>query len=168
MIAPAGEMWSVVIESPSIASGRAPWMSLSVTGASGVVQTVQFAAKDARVYCRRGEEDTVFEIDTDDLFRLREPVTSFLEPNFVRFEREGLTEVLLGRGERSVRLRAAGPAGDRAEVRRVHKWLTLNYLAVLKITKKHDKHMPYKDYLAERPVKKQRRKRKNKKKRGNK
>ena len=95
----------------------APWMSLSVTGASGVVQTVQFAAKDARVYCRRGEEDTVFEIDTDDLFRLREPVTSFLEPNFVRFEREGLTEVLLGRGERSVRLRAAGDGWTVAERR---------------------------------------------------
>lgn len=27
----------------------------------------------------------------------------------------------------------------RAEVQRVHRWLTLNYLAVLKITKKHDK-----------------------------
>ena len=34
LIEPAGEMWSVVIESPNIASGRAPTMSV---GGSGVI-----------------------------------------------------------------------------------------------------------------------------------
>jgi hypothetical protein len=34
LIAPAGEMWSVVIESPKMASGRAPTMS---PGGVGVI-----------------------------------------------------------------------------------------------------------------------------------
>ena len=36
LIAPAGEMWSVVTESPSLASTRAPWMSLTGAGSSGM------------------------------------------------------------------------------------------------------------------------------------
>ena len=36
LIAPAGEMWSVVTESPSMASTRAPWMSLTGAGLSGM------------------------------------------------------------------------------------------------------------------------------------
>ncbi len=34
LIAPAGEMWSVVTESPSLASTRAPWMSVTGDGLS--------------------------------------------------------------------------------------------------------------------------------------
>ncbi|MDG1983305.1 MAG: DUF4340 domain-containing protein [Planctomycetota bacterium] len=87
----------------------APWLSVSVTTASGAVQTVQVASKDARVYCRRGDSTTVFELDPTDAQRLREPVTSFLEASFLRFDRERLQEVLIGRGEQSLRLR---PSGD--------------------------------------------------------
>ncbi|MBL6755582.1 MAG: DUF4340 domain-containing protein [Planctomycetes bacterium] len=82
-----------------------PWMSLSATSLSGAVQTIQVASKDARVYCRRGDGTTIFELDPEDVLRLREPVTSFLEGNFVRFNRERLKEILIGRGERSIRIR---------------------------------------------------------------
>lgn len=87
----------------------APWMSISVTSASGVVQTIQVASMDGRVYCRRGSSSTVFELDPDDALRLREPVTSFLESSFVRFDRSRLRSILIGRGDRSLRIR---PEGD--------------------------------------------------------
>ena len=35
-MAPAGEMWSVVTESPSMASVRAPWMSSTGAGSAGM------------------------------------------------------------------------------------------------------------------------------------
>jgi len=87
----------------------APWMSISATSLSGVVQTIQVASEEGRVFCRRGEEKAVFELEPLDVLRLREPVTSFLEGQFVRFKRDELKEILIGRGARSVRLR---PVGD--------------------------------------------------------
>ena len=36
LIAPAGEMWSVVIESPSLSSTRASAMSVTGTGSAGI------------------------------------------------------------------------------------------------------------------------------------
>ncbi|MDG1490354.1 MAG: DUF4340 domain-containing protein [Planctomycetota bacterium] len=86
-----------------------PWMSISATSLSGVVQTIQISSEEGRVFCRRGEGKTVFELDPLDVLRLREPVTSFLEGQFVRFNREDLKEVLIGRGANSIRIR---PEGD--------------------------------------------------------
>ncbi|MEM9380257.1 MAG: DUF4340 domain-containing protein [Planctomycetota bacterium] len=85
-----------------------PWVTITLTNARGASQSVHFASFDGRIYARRAEEPTVYEIDVDDGQRIREPVTHFYDGAFARFDRVDLRHVFVRRGAGSLRLTKTG------------------------------------------------------------
>lgn len=70
-----------------------PWLTLTITSASGVKQGIDLAVVDSKVYCRRVGGVSIFELSRRDSDRLREPATSFFESALARFERPNLESV---------------------------------------------------------------------------
>ena len=81
-----------------------PWVTITVTNARGATQSVHVSSYDGRIYARRAEEPTVYEIDSEDALRIREPVSNFYDAAFARFERANLRHVFVRRGSGSLRL----------------------------------------------------------------
>ncbi len=87
-----------------------PWVTIKVTTRRGVEHRLHISAEPSRdkVYARRDDLSTIFEIDQTTLAKFREPVESFYEAAFVRVPREKLRNVWMSRPDGELRFTRKG------------------------------------------------------------
>lgn len=78
-----------------------PWVTLRVTNFRGLTQSLHVAAEGGKVYARRDEQPTIFELDDETVPFVCESLENFIELRFMRLARSQIAAV-----------RIQGSAGD--------------------------------------------------------
>ncbi|MEC7233138.1 MAG: DUF4340 domain-containing protein [Planctomycetota bacterium] len=78
-----------------------PWVTLRITNLRGLTQSLHLAATGGKVYARRDEQPTIYELDDETVPFVCEPLTNFIELRFMRLARSQISAV-----------RIQGSAGD--------------------------------------------------------
>ncbi|MEE2941259.1 MAG: DUF4340 domain-containing protein [Planctomycetota bacterium] len=78
-----------------------PWVTLRVTNLRGLTQSLHVAAAGGKVYARRDEQPTIYELDDETVPFVCEPLENFIELRLMRLARSQIASV-----------RIQGSAGD--------------------------------------------------------
>ena len=99
-----------------------PWVTLRITNVRGLTQSLHVAAEGGKVYARRDEQPTIYELDDETVPFVCEPLEYFIELRFMRLARSRIAAVRIQGGAGDLRFIPAADGWTISEASEPDEW----------------------------------------------